>query len=184
MVSHCACPTRVFGDRALHEHRRASSLPSHAPSKLARTFFSRGGLDLSPIARIDRAHSVCAALRHTDAPPKLARFSPPGDCLVGVPLRASNRNMNDPSKLARFLLRGRLGLVSNCARRTTTASSWGFREHGEPTRPPPLYVSIISNRASNSCPQAVQRMQSDSTVNSSDLIPMPPQSGQRASWIF
>jgi len=35
MVSHCACPTRVFGNRALHEHRRASSLPPHAPSKLA-----------------------------------------------------------------------------------------------------------------------------------------------------
>jgi len=35
MVSHCACPTRVFGDRALHEHGRPSSLPSHAPSKLA-----------------------------------------------------------------------------------------------------------------------------------------------------
>ena len=50
------------------------------------------------------------------------------------------------------------------------------------TKLPPLYVSIISNRASNSCPQAVQRMQSDSTVNSSDLIPMPPQSGQRARW--
>ena len=75
-------------------------------------------------------------------------------------------------------------LVSNCARRTTTASSWRVREHGEPTMPPPLYVSIISNRASNSCPQAVQWMQSDSTVNSSDLIPMPPQSGQRASWIL
>lgn len=43
-----------------------------------------------------------------------------------------------------------------------------------------LYVSIISNRASNSCPHAMQRMQSDSTVNSSDRIPMPPQSGQRA----
>ena len=29
MVSHCACSTRVFLDRALHEHRRPSSLPSH-----------------------------------------------------------------------------------------------------------------------------------------------------------
>ena len=28
MASPCACPTRVFGDRALHEHRRPSSLPS------------------------------------------------------------------------------------------------------------------------------------------------------------
>ena len=46
------------------------------------------------------------------------------------------------------------------------------------------HVSIISNRASNSCPQAVQRIQSDSTANSSDLIPMPPQSGQRARWTF
>ena len=44
----------------------------------------------------------------------------------------------------------------------------------------PSYVSIISNRASNSCPHDVQWMQSDSTVNSSDLMPMPPQSGQRA----
>ena len=44
------------------------------------------------------------------------------------------------------------------------------------------HVSIISSRASNSCPQVVQRMQSDSPVNSSLRIPMPPQSGQRASW--
>ena len=29
MVSHCACPTRAFRCRALHEHRRPSSLPSH-----------------------------------------------------------------------------------------------------------------------------------------------------------
>ena len=29
----------------------------------------------------------------------------------------------------------RAGLVLNCARRTTTVSSWGFREHGGPTRP-------------------------------------------------
>ena len=35
MVSHCAYPTRVFGDRALHEHRRPSSLLSLIPSKLA-----------------------------------------------------------------------------------------------------------------------------------------------------
>ena len=27
MVSHCACPTRVFRDCALHEHRRPSSPP-------------------------------------------------------------------------------------------------------------------------------------------------------------
>jgi hypothetical protein len=31
MVSHCACPTRGVRDRALHEHRRPSSLPSHGP---------------------------------------------------------------------------------------------------------------------------------------------------------
>ena len=34
MVSHCACPTRVFRDRAVHEHRRASSLPSTSFSSL------------------------------------------------------------------------------------------------------------------------------------------------------
>ena len=31
MVSHCAGPTRGVCDRALHEHRRASRLPSHIP---------------------------------------------------------------------------------------------------------------------------------------------------------
>jgi hypothetical protein len=32
----------------------------------------------------------------------------------------------------------------------------------------PFYVPIISSRASNSCPQAVQWMQSDSTTSSSN----------------
>ena len=104
--------------------------------------------------------------------------------------------------------KGAAWLVSNCARRTTTTIKCSFqarslllqggglvgpsprasREHilivrplrAQGTAKLPPHVSIISNRASNSCPQAVQRMQSDSTVNSSDLIPMPPQSGQRA----
>ena len=108
------------------------------------------------------------------------------------------------------LLRGRPGLAPNSARRTTTTIKCSFqarslllqggglvgpsprasREHilivrplrAQGTAKLPPHVSIISNRASNSCPQAVQRMQSDSTVNSSDLIPMPPQSGQRARW--
>ena len=35
MVSHCACPTRVFRDRALREHRRPSSPPSLRPSEAA-----------------------------------------------------------------------------------------------------------------------------------------------------
>ena len=35
MVSPCAGPTRGVCDRALHEHRRPSSLPSHVPSELA-----------------------------------------------------------------------------------------------------------------------------------------------------
>jgi len=41
MVSHCACPTRVFRDRALHEHRRPSSLPSHL-SFSGRAFCEQG----------------------------------------------------------------------------------------------------------------------------------------------
>jgi hypothetical protein len=87
-----------------------------------------------------------------------------------------------PSKLARSSPWGTAWLVSHCARPTRAFRGRALREHRTLTRQPPSYVSIISNRASNSCPQAVQRMQSDSTVNSSDLIPMPPQSGQRASW--
>jgi hypothetical protein len=43
MVFRCAYTKRVFGDRALHEHRRPSSLPSHAPSKLAHILFRDGG---------------------------------------------------------------------------------------------------------------------------------------------
>ena len=48
MVSHCACPTRVFRDRALHEHRRPSSLPSHAlpPSLLVISHREWGLIDL------------------------------------------------------------------------------------------------------------------------------------------
>ena len=43
-----------------------------------------------------------------------------------------------PSVLLRprvTFFKGWPGLVPYCARRTTTVSSWGFREHGEPTRP-------------------------------------------------
>ena len=39
--------TSTVGDRALHEYRRPSSLPSHTPSKLPHTFPSRGSVDLS-----------------------------------------------------------------------------------------------------------------------------------------
>ncbi len=48
----------------------------------------------------------------------------------------------------------------------------------------PRHVSIISNLASNSCPQDVQWITSVSTLNSSERIPMPPQSGHRARWTF
>jgi hypothetical protein len=86
---------------------------------------------------------------------------------------------------ARSLLLQGGGLVGPSPRASTEhiliVRAPGARDqHGCPSLAP--HVSIISNRASNSCPQAVQRMQSDSTVISSDLIPMPPQSGQRASW--
>ena len=36
MVSHCACSTRGVRDRALHEHRRPSSLPSRLPNVLSK----------------------------------------------------------------------------------------------------------------------------------------------------
>jgi hypothetical protein len=45
MVSHCACPTtRVFGDRALHEHRGPSSPPSPIPSDRARSASKKDSL--------------------------------------------------------------------------------------------------------------------------------------------
>jgi len=134
--------------------RESTGKPPDYPSKLARTFSSRGGRIYPLIARIDRAHSDRAHFRHTVVPSKPTRFLLSGDCLVGVLLRASNEGLPRP--------------------RVARAQDTG--------QAVPSYVSIISNRASNSCPQAVQRMQSDSTVNSSDLIPIPPQSGQRARW--
>ncbi len=86
-----------------------------------------------------------------------------------------------PSSLV-LLLWGTAWLVSHCACPTRAFRGRRVARAQDTDQAAPSYVSIISNRASNSCPQAVQRMQSDSTVNSSDLIPMPPQSGQRASW--
>ena len=80
MVSHCACPTRVFGDRALHEHRRPLTCPllfSHGLNPMQRDLGKRGlfkSLYLSleewprlpSTARIGRAHFY-------NAPSKLAR---------------------------------------------------------------------------------------------------------------
>ena len=43
MISPCACPTRVFCDRALHVHRRSSSPPSHL-------YVTRNGFEFSPEA--------------------------------------------------------------------------------------------------------------------------------------
>ena len=106
---------------------------------------------------------------------------PQGGGLVGFPTAHVERNINDSSKLARFSLQGKVWIYPLLRASTEhILIVRGLRAGGIDQTSP--HVSIISNRASNSCPQAVQRMQSDSTVNSSDLIPMPPQSGQRARW--
>ncbi len=70
MVSHCACPTRVFRDRALHEHRRPSSLPSLPPSSLV---LSQGWglIDLPLRATFSPAHP----LARRDVPLAQARAS-------------------------------------------------------------------------------------------------------------
>ena len=102
-------------------------------------------------------------------PSKLARsLSLRGWGLIGLLLRASNEGLLRP-RVAR-------------AKKNHHAPSFPlFREQeNDQAAARSSHVSIISNRASNSCPQAVQRMQSDSTVITSDLTPMPPQSGQRA----
>ena len=117
------------------------------------------------------------------AHPLLARFLLRGG-LVWFPtahVEGAPLSMLLPSSLV-SLFRRTAWLLSHCARPTRAFRGRALREHRTLTRQSPSYVSIISKRASNSCPQAVQRMQSDSTVISSDLIPMPPQSGQRASW--
>jgi hypothetical protein len=116
-------------------------------------------------------------------PPTACSFPSTGTAWFGSPLRTSKGHHSNCSFQARSLLLQGGGLVdpSPRASREHILIVRPLRAQGT-TKLPPLYVSIISNRASNSCPQAVQRMQSDSTVNSSDLIPMPPQSGQRARW--
>jgi hypothetical protein len=85
MVSHCACPTRVFRDRALHEHRRPSSSPSPGPSDRARSASKKGTWPL-PIPSAARV---------------IHYFIFKGS-LVDPRLRASNK-INAPSKLARSL---------------------------------------------------------------------------------
>ena len=55
MASPCACPTRVFGDRALHEHRRPSSLPS--PSTFLAQRRDRHAISaFCPISRTELRH--------------------------------------------------------------------------------------------------------------------------------
>jgi hypothetical protein len=105
-----------------------------------------GGLDWSPTARVQRGSSETARCTstgdHLVCPLyslQARSLSLQGWGLIDLPLRASN-DINDPSKLARFSLKGWPGLVPNCARRTTTALSWGFREQGGLTRLPPLSV--------------------------------------------
>jgi hypothetical protein len=68
---------RVFGDRALREHRRPSSLPSHPPSKLACFPFSgkgthvglRAAVKCMSLTRFQRGswHSLHCAHRGTTA---------------------------------------------------------------------------------------------------------------------
>jgi hypothetical protein len=85
MVSHCACSTMVFRDRALHEHSRPSSLSSHTSSKLA--CFSSCGM--AP---------VLVPLRPSNEiryPSELAR-SLQGWGLIDLPLRASNEGLRRP----------------------------------------------------------------------------------------
>ena len=129
------------------------------PSLHHHTFSPKGVAGMAFTARIGRAqfHRARSASKKdglaTPSPSKLARFSLQGEVRIYPLLRASTEHI--------LIVRG-------------------LRAGGIDQTSP--HVSIISNRASNSCPQAVQRMQSDSPVNSSVLIPMPPQSGQRASW--
>ena len=110
-------------------------------------------------------------------------FSPKGQS-GGFPTAHVERCIDDPSKLACYSSQeghSLLGLLRPSSETILRARAPGAGDqHGCPSPAP--HVSIISNRASNSCPQAIQRIQSDSTVDSYDLTPMPPQSRQRASW--
>ena len=68
MVSHCACPTRVFRDRALHEHRRPSSLPSHLLPSLLVLSQDWELIDLPLRATFSPAHPL-ANIFHPPHPP-------------------------------------------------------------------------------------------------------------------
>ena len=136
-----------------------ASTAINVPSKLARCLFLGERPGWCPTARIQRGPSDAA--------------------------RCASAITNAPSKLARCLF-SRTGTRTGPLAAVERGPSEGARSGSTgPVRVPVLpshHVSIISSLASNSCPQAVQRMQSDSTVNSSDLMPIPPQSGQRARW--
>ena len=116
-------------------------------------------------------------------PSKLARLSSLPVSVPPPPLKRGGK----PCSALHMLLQSSLVSLSGKGTRCWSdcalerGPSEGARSGSKgPARVTFLYVSIISNLASNSCPQDMHRMQSDSTVNSSDLMPIPPQSGQRA----
>jgi hypothetical protein len=113
---------------------------------------SEGGLMCPLTARIERAPSECARSASKKGTSGYHLCFPSSSFREGWTTLALLRAASSPAyPLARrdvpfalvkafrarsFLSKGRPGLVPNCARRTTTVSSWGFREHGEPTGPP------------------------------------------------
>ena len=68
----------------------------------------------------------------SNAPTKLAPYRPEGSAawsILDCVRRATIIHLIDPSKLARYFFKGVAWIGPNCARRTTTVSSWAFREH-------------------------------------------------------
>jgi len=117
-------------------------------------------------------------IRMQRVPSKLAPIFPRAGLDLS-PKSARIDRAHCPSSLT-SLFRKTVEFASHCTHPIWVFRDHLLREHRIQIRQFSSYVSIISSRASNSCPQAVQRIQSDSTVNSSDLIPIPPQFEQRA----
>ena len=105
---------------------RLTSLPFHDRNEI------QGSL-------LDRApHALAEAVLHCACPTRVfpAPHLPQRSRQTG--LQCAHRTstiINSPSKLACTSLQVSPGLVHNCARRTTTVSSWGFREQRGPARP-------------------------------------------------
>jgi hypothetical protein len=128
MVSHCARPTSLHGVSS-SQHTRFPQLPD---------FLSLRASD-----------EHCFIVRVLRARKKVWRL--PSHCSEAARCASTYILLYSFLACCSFPYKGRPGLALNCARRTTTALLWGFREHRGPSRSP-LSISFAAGPSAKPAP--------------------------------